>query len=87
MNTFDVKRKVTFMCCFKRTKGAFRDHSQITSSKIWQFLTPPSPLVNFSNLFSDPPPKAGRWYQKIGAQVNLDQKDPENDDGEIRFSI
>ena len=31
--------------------------------------------------------KAGRWYQKIGAQVNLDQIDPENDDGEIRFSI
>ncbi len=31
--------------------------------------------------------KAGRWYQKIRAQVNLDKKDPENDDGEIRFSI
>ena len=31
--------------------------------------------------------KAGRWYQQIGAQVNLDQIDLENDDGEIRFSI
>ena len=31
--------------------------------------------------------KAGRWYKKIGARVNLDQNDPENNDGEVRFWI
>ena len=34
-----------------------------------------------------PHPKAGRWYKKIGARVNLDQNDPENNDGEVRFWI
>ena len=34
-----------------------------------------------------PPHKAGQWYKKIGARVNLDQNDPENNDGEVRFWI
>ena len=29
----------------------------------------------------------GRWYRKIGAQVNVDGIDPENDDGKVHFSI
>ena len=29
----------------------------------------------------------GRWYRKIGAQVNVDGIDPENDDGKVHLSI
>ena len=43
---------------------------------------------NFFSFGEDPrTPKAGRWYKKIGARVNLDQNDPENNDGEVRFWI
>ena len=31
--------------------------------------------------------KAGRWYQKIWAQVNLVGIHPENDDGKVHFFI
>ena len=32
-------------------------------------------------------PKMGRWYKNIWAQVNLDENDPENNDGEVFFFL
>ena len=42
-------------------------------------------ITPFFGMNNTLPPKAGRWYKKIGARVNLDQNDPENNYGEVRF--